>query len=167
MKDTIKAFITPCLPTRLQRSTNRPSQICMNDEKDSAGEGSAKPKEGSKKPMKTVRSSASWSDNFFPEFGRKGPGSRPDWDLRPKSLRIDDEDDKAGICDNCKGTGVMVCSFCMGGDFHSMDDSMMKCPACASKKEVTCSVCFGSKKQVEMVRLIKKLFLLVYLFAGD
>lgn len=176
MKDTMQAFITPSLPTtKLQSNTNGRSQICMNDEKSNSeksendgAEGSSNPKEESKKPVKTIRTRATWSDDFFPEFGRKGPGSRPHWDLRPTSLRIEDEDKDAGICDDCKGSGVMTCTFCMGGDFHSLDDSMRKCPACASKKQIACSTCYGTKKQIELVRFVNFFFMIpCYAFVTD
>ena len=104
-----------------------------------------------KKPKKTVRSNASWANNFLAEFGRKGPGSRPEWDLRPKSLRTEIRED-ARICSNCDGTGLMTCSFCEGIEFIAADGSVIECPACHGEHLVTCSACFGTGKQVELVR---------------
>lgn len=45
----------------------------------------------------------------------------------------------------------MTCSFCMGLDNINEDGSIEKCPACKGKKSVTCGVCFGTKKQIELV----------------
>lgn len=102
----------------------------------------------SSKPIKTVRSSASWANVFLPEFGRKGPGSIPDWDLRPVSLRSKEE---GKSCDSCKGTGVMTCTFCSGLTHVCADGSVKPCPACNGKTQVTCCNCFGTTKQIEMV----------------
>lgn len=121
--------------------------MCQDPSSDSKQHGQTP--EEKRKPLKTVKSNASWADNFFAEFGRKGPGSDPDWDLRPKSLRKVEEG--KGICDSCRGTGAMTCTFCMGVDYYDYDGSLKKCPGCDGKKTVTCSVCFGSKKQVELV----------------
>lgn len=145
------AFISPSLPTS-RISWQRQPLLCMTaEEKNEApNKSSNTSNEESTKAKKTIRSNASWANDFFPGFGKKGPGSRPDWDLRPKSLRSKEEG--SGICDSCKGTGLMTCSFCQGGDYFKSDGSHMKCPACDSKKTITCSACFGSKKQVELVR---------------
>lgn len=119
------------------------------EEKNGAGNTRAN-KPTPKKPEKTIRSNASWGNEFYPQFGRKGPGSRPHWDLRPKSLRSDDEG--AGVCDDCKGTGIMDCSLCNGAPSYDENGSVLICGACKNKFQVTCSTCFGSKKQVELVR---------------
>lgn len=154
----MEAFISPTLPS-VRATAHRRPHICMasedggsdnkapQDPPANAGGAAKEPKN----PKKTIQSRATWNNTFLPIFGSKGPGSRPDWDLRPISLRKED-DNKAGICDNCKGSGVMVCSFCQGGKFHVMDDTMVKCPACSGQTEVVCSVCYGSKKQIELVR---------------
>lgn len=122
-------------------------KICMADEPPASSppENADKPK----KPKKTIRTTATWANVFLPEFGRKGPGSRPDWDLRPMSVRT--EEQGKGTCDSCKGTGMMTCSFCFGLDHVARDGTVAPCPACGKQKRVTCSACFGSKKQIEMV----------------
>lgn len=144
------AFVqsTPLL-SQSRRAPIRP-QICMVDEQPAEEKKpSDEPPRKPKKPQKTIRSNASWANVFHPEFGRKGPGSRPDWDLRPMSMRSEEEG--KGICDSCKGTGLMTCTFCFGLDHVAPDGKVTPCPACGNKKRVTCSACFGSKKQIEMV----------------
>lgn len=156
-----QAFIstTPLVPgCKWQRRRG----LCMLASEGSKSNGSSDEKNGTgnsredkptrKKPQKTIHSSASWANEFLPEFGRKGPGSRPHWDLRPKSLRSDDEG--AGVCDNCKGTGVMDCSICSGLISYDENGTALMCGACKNKFQVTCSTCFGSKKQVELVSLM-------------
>lgn len=105
------------------------------------------------KPAGPMKSSASWSKDFFPGFGSKGPGSRPTWDLRPKRMR---EPDSKGtvVCSSCNGTGLMTCSFCEGVTFKAMDGTVVPCPACGNKKTVTCSACFGTGKQIELVSFL-------------
>lgn len=148
--DPPTAFVQPNALPR----THKPCRpcVCMTDDSKPSEKPStppAKPRKA-RKPLKTVRSSATWADTFLPGFGRKGPGSRPDWDLRPKSLRNElKEQDK--ICDNCKGTGKMICSFCEGTLFTSADGADMKCPACSGVQSVTCSACFGTLRQIELV----------------
>lgn len=100
------------------------------------------------KPIRTVKSTASWSDAYFEPFGRKGPGSRPEWDLRPRSLRTDVEGPV--LCDFCKGTGEQICSICSGNEYFG-PDGKVTCPACEGKKKVPCSTCFGTLKQIELV----------------
>lgn len=147
---TKTTFISPALPCSGVRG-NRRTAVCMTSEgnNEDPGENPTSPQSNSSKPKKTIRSSASWANEFFPGFGRKGPGSRPDWDLRPKSLRSKDEG--AGVCDSCKGTGLMTCTFCQGSDFYRPDGAVLKCPACGGKSNVTCSACFGTSKQIELV----------------
>lgn len=144
------AFISPALPCGGVKG-NRRSAVCMTSEKtnEDPAQQPASSENQTSKPKKTIRSNASWANEFFPGFERKGPGSRPDWDLRPKSLRSKDEG--AGVCDSCKGTGVMICTFCQGSDFYKPDGSVQKCPACGGKSDVTCSACFGTAKQIELV----------------
>lgn len=146
------------LPVRARTVTR--AAVCMVDEpaSDSQPESDLSSSNSENRPKKlervvkkritTIRSTATWANVFLPEFGRKGPGSNPDWDLRPKSLRKPEEG--AGVCDSCKGTGTMTCSFCNGNDFYDQEGHACKCPACESKKNITCSACFGSKKQIEL-----------------
>ena len=142
-----QAFVssTPLLKQHPTKSSHRP-WICMSDEPKNPD--SEKPKRESK-PIKTVKSSASWTETSYPPIGVKGPGSRPHWDLRPLSLKVGEEG--VGVCDNCKGSGTMVCTFCNGAEFYNEDGSPTICPACTGESTMTCSVCFGSKKQIELV----------------
>lgn len=148
-----QAFVsaTPLLQ-RPTKSSYRPS-ICMSGEPKQVD--SEKPKSGSK-PKKTIKSSASWAETFYPPIGVKGPGSRPHWDLRPVSLRPPEEG--SGVCDNCKGCGTMTCTFCNGAQFFHEDGSPQICPACKGDWNMTCSVCFGSKKQIELVSLLMEIY---------
>ncbi|PXF42346.1 hypothetical protein BWQ96_07935 [Gracilariopsis chorda] len=144
------AFVS-AIPLQSTRVRTSPS-ICMTEKP--ADESSQPKPESSPSPSpstsrkKTVKSNASFKNEFLPEFGVKGPGSRPPWDLRPKSLRKEVENPE--VCDCCRGTGIMTCSFCSGTDFQKADGSFSKCPACDGKKQVQCSVCFGTKKNIEL-----------------
>lgn len=135
------AFVpyTP-LPSRRSTTSSPKTRMCEKPVE--------KPK--SKKPIKTVRSNASWANVFLPLFGQKGPGSRPEFDLRPTSIRTDAENPE--VCDCCKGCGTMKCSFCSGLTMYDPDGSERRCPACDNKFMVTCSVCFGNKTSIELVR---------------
>lgn len=129
-----------------QESAQNPESSNGNKETTNSGRGKPlKPK----KPERTIRSNASWGFEFYPGFKTKGPGSRPLWDLRPKSFQSDVED--SNVCDSCKGTGTMPCTICNGNAFFSEDGSTVLCPGCKNKFQVTCSVCFGTKKQIELV----------------
>lgn len=154
-----QAFISS-LPLAPNCKWQRRRGVCMLASEGNGSEGSSDGGDSAsnarndqpvtKKPEKTIRSSASWANEFHPQFGRKGPGSRPHWDLRPKSLRS--VDDGAGICDNCKGTGIMSCTICNGNVSYDENGCALTCGGCKNKFQVTCSTCFGSKKQVELVR---------------
>ncbi|CDF39966.1 unnamed protein product [Chondrus crispus] len=143
------AFVSPLPVLSQRRPAPVKSRVCMAadkpDEKKPSGAG--KPKPGSR-PKKTIKSTATWANVFLPQFGRKGPGSNPDWDLRPASLRKEEEG--RGICDHCKGTGSTKCSFCSGLTHVGADGKVRPCPACDGNVTVMCSVCFGTKKQIEM-----------------
>lgn len=107
------------------------------------------------KPPAPFKSSATWSPDFFPGFGRKGVGSDPGWDLRPRSMRAKDAAKTSTItCDSCKGTGKMICTFCEGVTFKSIDGKEIPCPACGDESSVTCSACFGTGKQIELVSFL-------------
>lgn len=149
----VQAFVQTVPLLSQGRAAEPRPRICMvvEPEEDTTSQPADQPRPSSK-PKKTVRSSASWANTFLPEFGRKGPGSRPDWDLRPMSLRSDQ--DGKGVCDNCKGSGFMTCTFCSGLIHVDADGSVEPCPACNGETRVTCSVCFGTKKQIEMVRVV-------------
>lgn len=110
-----------------------------------------KPGPPKKGPRKIIRSTATWANVFLPDFGRKGPGSVPDFDLRPTSVKSEQE--KTGICSSCKGTGIMRCTFCLGTEFIKENGEAERCPACDGKVDVTCGVCFGAKKEIELVSL--------------
>lgn len=151
--NTVQAFVQ-AVPLLSQRRAAEPRpRICMVEEpkEDTSSKPADQPRPSSK-PIKAIRSNASWANTFLPEFGRKGPGSRPDWDLRPTSLRS--EEDGKGICDNCKGTGTMTCTFCSGLIHVTADGTVRPCPACNGQTTVTCSVCFGTLKQIEMVCVV-------------
>ncbi|CAN8070538.1 unnamed protein product [Agarophyton chilense] len=130
-----------------QRISAKP-KVCMSEKpSDEPQQPPSTTPSTPKKIKKTILSNASFSEEFLPEFGEKGPGSRPPWDLRPKSLKKDVEN--PDVCDGCRGTGLMTCSFCSGTSFHTEDGKAIACPACQGKK-VTCSVCFGTKKNIEL-----------------
>lgn len=135
------AFVTGAALPSATRSYQKAS-ICMTAAKESVPKVQAK-------PAKSLASTATWAQVFLPDFGRKGPGSRPNWDLRPKSLRTVEEG--SGICDSCEGSGVMTCSFCLGTPFKNEHGVVEPCPACGGEVTVTCSACFGSSKQIEPV----------------
>lgn len=120
------------------------------------------------KPAGTLKSSVSWSQDFFPGFGSKGPGSRPTWDLRPKKMREPDTNGSI-VCSNCNGTGLMTCSFCEGVTFKGPDGKDLPCPACGLEKYVTCTVCFGTGKQIELVRFtyISKIPFFIIVFVNS
>lgn len=143
------AFIQgPGLPLRANTRLRSGVRMCAPTPSDRQNSQNSQPPKKSK-PAKKIKSSATWANVFLPEFGSKGPGSRPQADLRPKSLRPKEEGQ--GICDNCKGTGLAVCSFCNGLDIYAADGSVTTCPACNGEKYVTCHVCFGTGKQIELV----------------
>lgn len=134
------------VPLRPYRSHVRRPMICMTGSP--PGEDGSSHSSKPKKPKKSIKSTASWANVFLPEFGKKGPGSRPEMDLRPMSFRTDED---KGICTACDGTGVMTCTFCNGLEVVSADGQVIDCPACGGEHTVTCSVCFGTGKQVELV----------------
>lgn len=160
-------FVSAIPLRRIHVST--PPSICMT--KKPADESSHPKPESSPSPKptrsrkKTIRSNATFKNEFLPEFGVKGPGSRPNWDLRPKSLRTDDEN--PDVCDACDGSGRTICSFCLGTDFQNADGSFTTCPACDGKHLVTCSACFGTKKNIELVSYACDSYQTIHLHTTD
>lgn len=138
-----QAFITPSLPwtkssTRTAKTSTSPLRMSEN--------------ESEKKPVvkgPPLESGATWQYDVFPGFKSKGSGSRPGFDLRPKSLKVGEEN--VDVCSSCKGTGIMTCTFCEGVNFNNVDGTLRNCPACKNKKDVTCCACFGTAKQIELV----------------
>jgi hypothetical protein len=99
-------------------------------------------------PGSTLKTTATWANTCHEDFPFKGAGSQSDGDLRPSTLRTEG----AGTCDMCKGTGKRVCSLCLGRDYLGADGSAVKCAACNGVYGVQCGSCYGSGKQVDIVR---------------
>eukprot|EP00184_Porphyridium_aerugineum_P008254 CAMPEP_0184692008 /NCGR_PEP_ID=MMETSP0313-20130426/660_1 /TAXON_ID=2792 /ORGANISM="Porphyridium aerugineum, Strain SAG 1380-2" /LENGTH=145 /DNA_ID=CAMNT_0027149803 /DNA_START=199 /DNA_END=636 /DNA_ORIENTATION=- len=88
---------------------------------------------------------AGFRDDFLPQVGTRGAGSKPKFDMRPNSLRPD-----MLYCDCCKGTGVTTCSICEGVPIMKMDGTEMKCPACKGTNKVACGACRQTGKTPEL-----------------
>lgn len=104
-------------------------------------------------PLKPVgpppKSTATWANVWLPEFPRKGAGSIVGWDLRPGTLK--GEDEGKGVCGLCEGTGEgLPCSMCNGHDFMGPEGTVV-CNGCKGKHFVACSTCYGSGKQLDIV----------------
>jgi hypothetical protein len=98
-------------------------------------------------PVAPPKSSATWANEWLPEFPRKGAGSFIGWDLRPSMLK--GKDGGAGVCDMCRGTGGNVCTICNGHDFMGPNGKVV-CNGCKGKHTVECVTCYGSGKQLDI-----------------
>lgn len=149
-----RTAFTASLPLHKRVAAVHPTRavrMCENKKDDTAVEAGKAAGPAKYQPIRTVKSSASWKNVYVDEFGSKGPGSRPDHDLRPISERSTTTDSKdAAICASCAGTGTRLCSFCEGVEFIA-NGKPSKCPACNGVTTVTCSSCYGTAKQVELV----------------
>lgn len=117
------------LPT--PASVSRPSLCRQGDVRMSSDKPAVENKapQSSNKPAvkdNAPKSSATWANVWLPEFPRKGAGSVIGWDLRPTFFRPEPE---AAVCDNCEGTGKIVCTICNGNDFMG-PDGIVPCNAC-------------------------------------
>lgn len=147
---TTTAFSAPVPLSRTVRvNAPRCARMCADAETPDVGAAAGPAKY---QPIRSVKSTASWKNTYIEDFGTKGPGSRPDFDLRPMSLRTSNlTEEEAKTCAYCHGSGVRQCSFCEGIEFI-VNGKVSPCPACAGQSEVTCSTCFGTAKQIELVR---------------
>ncbi|KAA8499960.1 hypothetical protein FVE85_7545 [Porphyridium purpureum] len=98
------------------------------------------------KREKGLSKSAGFKNEFLPEIGTRGPGSRPFWDLRPSSERKAEE----RVCDMCRGTGTTFCGMCEGATMIQADGSELKCPACKGTNKAHCGSCRGTGKLAEL-----------------
>lgn len=129
---------------RSAESTPSTAPTPTPDESSGNSNSSGKPDTSQRRGLK---SNASWADVYVAPFDRKGPGSRPEWDLRPRSLRDVSEEEK--VCPCCSGTGYHTCTICNGNQFM-IDGKFVTCEACHGKTKVPCSTCFGTLKQIEL-----------------
>ncbi len=103
-------------------------------------------------PVRKVKSNASWKYQYVKEFKKKGTGSEIPYDLRPVSLRDNDD------CPMCEGTGLIECSLCFGYSHGDLRKPNGVCSVCNVKPVindegramVTCGSCLGTGKAVEL-----------------
>eukprot|EP00871_Galdieria_phlegrea_P003365 jgi/Galph1/4029/GphlegSOOS_G2702.1 len=122
----------------------RPLVCCEGQE----SEPSSSKKIKSKKPASSSKAGYHHTkEEMFPE---RGSGSRPPLDLRPSSLKNNEE--TSHLCSACNGTGEMFCCLCEGTDFYAKDGSgKVICPGCNDKKKLRCTFCYGTGKSIQLV----------------
>mmetsp|Transcript_8541 Transcript_8541/g.15466 ORF Transcript_8541/g.15466 Transcript_8541/m.15466 type:complete len:151 (-) Transcript_8541:92-544(-) len=120
------------------KSVSRSSYVCMCENSD--GESVARA------PMKS--NSAGFKEEFLSSVGVRGPGSRPKFDLRPKSKRPVE----LQVCDMCKGSGETFCSICEGTVNINVDGTVIPCPKCGGSNKVECGNCRQTGLLPELVK---------------